>query len=981
MRTIPFGVLLKRYRVAAGLTQEELATRAGLSSRGISDLERGARKRPHPTTRKRLANALDLALYDRELFLDEPERRDAARAGDFLGALPAGPLVGREQELAQVVRSAQAAQAGAGRLVLITGEPGVGKTRLAQELMVDMWQRGFLVATGRCYEAERLVPFYPFLEVLSLALRATPEGMRAELATRWSPLGRLLPELHIPLQPPPTNPEEERERLLQAVGGYLQALASTRPLAILLDDLHWADESSLRLLQHLVRFRGSARILLLGTYREIKVDPIHPLARAVIDLQREGLVERITLPCLDEVGTRELLKSTVGPVSRRVATWIYARTDGNPFFNLQLVHALVEQGHLERRRARWAGRNLGQVEVPESVREVIGGRVARLSEEAQQTIRLASVLGQVFGFAELVAMGDVAEEGVEAALEEATGAGLVRRVAEERYGFDHALTQQAVYAELPERRRRRFHRLVGHALEGLRDGLRKPRAAELARHFLEGEDPERALHYSLLAGNGAEAVFAHVEAGEHYHTALDLAQRLGDEVQEAAVAERLGGAFVLQGRYDEARDVLERAAEIYRGRRDLERLGQVTAQIGMVCLTAGWRPTETIDRLRSMLEPLEAGEPSPALIEIYNQLATLLFVSGQYPEQLAAAERAVGVASLHGYPRSPQAEFYRALALFLLGRLDEGMRGFSAAISMAEAVGDLRNLCELLGGLGVMHILWGTPQEGRPYLERAVQLAEQLGNPWQICLWEGCVGLSAFIVGDWQEARKRFEHALASGEHSRLPYPLWQRGWMELAAGEWNQATHLIERCIVMTDGTGDLQALRWASGLMAELDLMQGRPQAACERLTPLLDRPGLQELDVTFLLPRLAWALMELSEVAQALSLAKEAVERARAQHYYLALADALRVQGVVMAVDHQWEQVVTVFEEAVSLARSMPYPYAEARALFEWGRALDGNGEHEKARERLKAALAIFHRLGASPYIEWTDQVLTHVKPAHQ
>src|SRR5205807_5670121 len=133
-----------------------------------------------------------------------------------------------------------------------------------------------------------------------------------------------------------------------------------------------------------------------------------------------------------------------------------------------------------------------------------------------------------------------------------------------------------------------------------------------------------------------------------------------------------------------------------------------------------------------------------------------------------------------------------------LGRPDEGICDLSAGVPIAEAAGDLGNLCELLGGLGVMRILWGAPQESQPHLERAVQLAQQLGNPWKICLWEGCVGLWAFIVGDWKGARHRFQRALVSGEHSRLPYPLWQQGWLELAAGEWDQAAHLLERCIAM---------------------------------------------------------------------------------------------------------------------------------------------------------------------------------------
>jgi tetratricopeptide (TPR) repeat protein len=148
---------------------------------------------------------------------------------------------------------------------------------------------------------------------------------------------------------------------------------------------------------------------------------------------------------------------------------------------------------------------------------------------------------------------------------------------------------------------------------------------------------------------------------------------------------------------------------------------------------------------------------------------------------------------------------------------------------------------------------------------------------------------------------------------------------------------------------------------------------------VTATSDRSTTAAPGIRRLLPRLAWALAELGEVVQARSLAKEAVERARAQHYHLALADALRVHGVVMALDHEWEQVETVFEEAVSLSKSMPYPYAEARALFEWGRALDRKGAPEKAREHLEAALAVFHRLGARPYVEWTEQTLTHRNPA--
>jgi tetratricopeptide (TPR) repeat protein len=170
------------------------------------------------------------------------------------------------------------------------------------------------------------------------------------------------------------------------------------------------------------------------------------------------------------------------------------------------------------------------------------------------------------------------------------------------------------------------------------------------------------------------------------------------------------------------------------------------------------------------------------------------------------------------------------------------------------------------------------------------------------------------------------------------------------------------------------MQALRWASTLLAELDLLQGRPCVARERLLPLLDRPGLQELDVTFLLPRFAWAQLVLDEAAQARARAAEAVERARRQHYYLALADALRVQGVAMDGTGDQEGAAKAFEQAVVLCRAMPYPYAEALALYEWGMMERRRGDRERGQQRLEEAMAIFRPLGARPYVERTEQALT-------
>ena len=182
-------------------------------------------------------------------------------------------------------------EAGTGRMVLLAGEAGIGKTRLAQEVSVHAWERGFHVASGRCYEAQSGVPFYPFLEALGTLYEEAPEGARG----RWPYLERLLPD-HFPSRPTAaaSGSQEELQKLLRAVNGFVREVAATSPVALFIDDLHWADEASLDLLQHLARHTRADRVLLVGTYRDVEVGRAHPLRKAVRDLGREQLVERVS---------------------------------------------------------------------------------------------------------------------------------------------------------------------------------------------------------------------------------------------------------------------------------------------------------------------------------------------------------------------------------------------------------------------------------------------------------------------------------------------------------------------------------------------------------------------------------------------------------------------------------------------------------------------------------------------------------------
>ncbi len=584
-RSRTFAFLLKHHRNAAGLTQEELAGRAGVGLRTISNLERGINRAPYRATVRRLADALGLSGGDLTRLATSARRPPKvspsggrmAVEGSFLGALPAAHLVAREQELGRILDALEAADGGRGRLVLLAGEPGIGKTRLAQEASVHAREGGFVVASGRCYEAQSGIPFYPFLEALGTLYEDAPRKVREKIPERWPYLARLLPD-HFPLAS--SGGREEAQRLLRAVTGFVREVSARRPVALLLDDLHHADSASVDLLAHLCRHTRSDRILLLGTYRDVEVGPEHPLRKAVRELDREQLVEKVEVRRLGREETVALMSDRLpeAEVSREFSGLVFDRTGGNPFFTVEVLKALIERGDPFLWVGHWLSKDMQDFAVPESVSEAILERVSRLRPETRQVLEEASVLGQVFGLDDLMAVVGLGEDDVEEALEEAEASGLVG-AAKARYAFDHALTQQTLYAGLSPARRERLHRAAGEGMERLGEKVRRRRAAEISRHFVQGSSLERALLYVLLAGEEAEATFAPGEAERQYRVALYLANEMGDDPSAAEALERLGGLLTTTVRYDEALSALQRASDIHRARKNPEGESRVEARI------------------------------------------------------------------------------------------------------------------------------------------------------------------------------------------------------------------------------------------------------------------------------------------------------------------------------------------------------------------------------------------------------------------
>ncbi len=554
------------------------------------------------------------------------------------------------------------------------------------------------------------------------------------------------------------------------------------------------------------------------------------------------------------------------------------------------------------------------------------------------------------------------------------------------YVFNHALTQQALYTELPARQRRRLHLAATEALERLPEPVRRRRAAELAWHFRAGGAPARALPYALLAGDQAAAVYAPAEAEQQYRLAAQLARELADGDGEARAVEKLGWLLWMMARFDGCAEALERAARLYREGCDVEGEVRVAALRGMLHYTS--MPLEGAARIRALLDRLGEPAPSRPLAALYLSLAMNLLIAGRYRAALEAVARAGAVARALGDDRPRAYETMRGPALGLSGHLADARRLLEEWLQVAEADNDFFGLLSAVHYLGDLSVSAGAFDAAWSYYSRALELAERLGARSRRGAETANLAEVLFYRGDWERARQyaaRAVELVRSAAADRTdPYfqdanVLRRHGVIRAAMGEWDEAIPYLEESVALAERLPYPEAVRSGQAALAEQELLQGRPNAALARLEPLVEQADVEELGIVSLLPLLAWAYLEMGDATRADAVARGGIARARQQGHKLALVELLRVHGMALARQGREAEAEQAFEEAVAAARELPYPYAEGRALYEWGHVSTGQQEPQQAWARLEAAATIFERLEALPYAERARQALA--ERAHQ
>ncbi|HEV8625974.1 MAG TPA: AAA family ATPase, partial [Acidimicrobiia bacterium] len=469
------------------------------------------------------------------------------------------------------------AAAGELRVAFLAGEPGIGKTRLAAELATRVHDEGATVLAGRCDE-DLGVPYQPFVEALRHFVDHAP-ALSERLGRYGGELARLVPELsqRLPDLPDPlrSDPEMERYRLFDAVAAWLASASAEQPLLLVLDDLQWAAKPTLMLLRHVVTATGGGRVLVLGTYRDTELTHDHPLLEVVPDLRRHGGVERLSLGGLDDVGVTALVEqasgATLDEAGLALARAVYEETEGNPFFVREVLRHLTETGAVEREEGSWTTRlPVDQLGIPEGVRDVVGRRLARLSEDTNRSLRVAAVVGPEFELSVVQAAGDVSEEALLGAIEEAAEARVITEVSATRFRFAHALVRASLYESLTTARQVALHRRTAEAIEAIHEAALDDYVPALAHHWAKASAPvtdvTKAVEYARRAGDRALAQLAHDEAAKYYASGLDLLDAGGADPKDPRRIELLIGRGEAQRRAGDPgyRDTLLDAARLAR---------------------------------------------------------------------------------------------------------------------------------------------------------------------------------------------------------------------------------------------------------------------------------------------------------------------------------------------------------------------------------------------------------------------------------
>jgi predicted ATPase/DNA-binding CsgD family transcriptional regulator len=658
----------------------------------------------------------------------------------FRKSLVSTQLFGRNQELETIQNMLQLAKESNGQCLLISGDAGIGKSRLTAAAIQSAQQEDFILLHGVCFEQDSSLPYGPWMDGIRqyLALK-TPEQIVENLGENTPEILKLIPEVSVylntsqPIYQLP--PEADKRRLFEALLRFLGRLTGHQPLLVVLEDLHWGDETSLEFLHYCRRRFSQHPVLLIGTYRQDQISP--QLKRLLSQMNRERLAVEIQLSPLSRHHVAEMIRSIFEierPIKLDFLDMIEQLTGGNPFFVEEVLKSLVETGGIYLSNGVWKRRPVVELQVPSSTRDAVQGRLELLNDETQHLVTLMSVAGQQSTFELLQTLTKMEEGELIQRLKELIEAQFITETGPDQFSFRHELTREAVYAGLMQRERMIQHRMIAETVEAVFADHLDMYLGSLAMHYQKSRQWEKALHYARVAGEKALALYAPREALEHFNQAVEAAQQLSLKADIDLLRSR-GLACQLMGNFDTAYSDFQSCLE--QARKSGNKNAEWEALLNLALLMEG----------RNYPKAGEYNQEALALARQLNDPAmigrSLIRLTIWYTNMNQAAEGAVCVREAFNIFEGLNDQHGLALALSAEGNIhinagnfQRGAACFTQAIPLFKAVGDLQGQFDCLINLslcGAIDLYYTEPpmmsiSRARRNVESALEIARQMNS-------------------------------------------------------------------------------------------------------------------------------------------------------------------------------------------------------------------------------------------------------------
>ena len=912
------------------------------------------------------------------------------------------PLVGRDAELASLTRWLDEAAAGRGGTMIVGGAGGVGKTRLVSAAAEHASRHGWAVTTGRAYPVETGVPYAVFADALLPVLRATTPGALAVL-TRGDggTLAHICPAFAAGGAAPRDGGADAKARLLWSFSQFLVRLAASRPLLVVLENLQWADTSSLELLHFVARQIGGERVALLCTYNENELDANPTLRTTEQSLLSLGAARLTRLDPLDAEALEALVRQAfhADPASARaLAGRLYSWTRGNPFFAQEMLKALVESRALHERDGAWHGWEADPPGLPRSIRDAVVARANRLSPTARAVANLAAVIGTRTSHDALVAVSGLAESEVLAALDELRAA---RVLAEEveggtvRYEFTHPLVRDVLYGELGIARARLLHATVAEALEALYGPRAPARADELAYHFSRAESRglvTKAVRYLAAAGRDALARYANREAANYMSAALEQLDEAGETAGEApggvdadALVEDLAQVRQRLGDYQGATALWTRARAAAERRGDPARVAAIERRMGLGSFWSG-RYQEALAHLDAALGAAARAADDSLHARVRVARAMTVAALGQPEAARAEVAQALEIADRLGDPAVLARVHRSSLLLHLfIGPAERAHADGLQAIAFAEAAGERGVAWSAHWAMAVVGGLTGHASEMAHHMAEGDRLADALGSPVLRC-WMAEVAIEySSGTGEWEAglalAERTIPMARALGQRVLLPRLLVWTAMLHLNRGAPERAkAYLDEAWQLCADRGGkrpaDIHSLVPVHAGLVAYHVAMGEHRRAIEigdAGLAMVDRTGYVAWGIHRLLPMMIEAALWLGDIATAERYRDRLRRDSHQIGHRLGIAWADTCDALIeMLAGKDHDRAATMLRRGADALEAVPWVLDASRVRRKLAWVLAKTGDREGAARELRQAHDQFVRLGAERELDETREL---------